>query len=176
MRKLTSALAVVLLAAALLSTGCMTAQDWRDKRIADNPSLFMQLDPGAQYRAQTGQVVPGDTQTAVWFAFGSPDKKTSSATASGVVETWDYYRSVPESYYVLMPDPPPPPPPPPPGPRMPPPPPHHHRPHYRPLYMTPAGYAPATPGWHYEERTRYVSVLARQVQFVNGICSLINHY
>lgn len=163
-------LAVAVFAVLLLS-GCMTEQELRDKRIADNQVLFLQLDEGAKYRAQTGQVVPGDTQTAVWFAYGNPGKKTSSSTAAGVVELWEYYRSVPEGYYVMVPDPPPPPPP---RPGDPPPRHHYHPPSY--IWTTPPGYAIAPPGWHYEERTRYVSVLAKQVQFVNGICSLINIY
>ena len=146
--------------------GCMTEQELRDKRIAANQAVFLQLDAGAQGRARIGQVAIGDNSTTVWFAFGEPDKKSSSTTAAGTVEVWDYYTSVPQYYYELEPNPPPP------DPR------DRHARHYYDsrLFYVPPGLPPPPPGWHYEEATRYVPVLKRQCQFTNGLCTLINVY
>ncbi len=149
-----------LLAAIALLSGCMTEQELRDQRIAENQTVFLQLDAGAQARARSGQVTIGDTHTAVWFAYGEPNKKSSSVSASGTVEVWDYYTSVPQYYYELEPNPPPDP---------------YDR-GRRFYFSIPAGYPPPPPGFHYEERTRYVDALKRQFQFVNGLCTLINTY
>ncbi len=146
--------------------GCMTEQELRDQRIADNQAVFLQLDAGARSRAQIGQVAIGDNSTTVWFAFGEPDKKSSSTTAAGTVEVWDYYTSVPQDTYTLAQNPPPP------DPR------DRHARHYYDsrMFYVPPGSPPPPPGWHYEETTQYVPVLKRQFQFVNGVCTLINTY
>ena len=164
--KSTTLFAIGSMALGMLLAGCMSEQELRDKRIAENQTLFMQLDPAARSRAQFAQIAIGDTQTAVWFAYGEPDKKTSSVSAAGTVEIWDYYTSVPQETYVLVANPPPP------DPRD-----GRGRHHFDAFsFVIPPGYAPPPPGWHYEEDTEYVTALKRQFQFVNGLCTLINTY
>lgn len=141
---------VALAAMALALSGCMTAAERRAERIQQNQVVFMRLDAATQSRVSQGLIAIGDTTDAVWLALGSPNSKTSDITAESSVEVWQYHRSEPEQYSVLVADPPPP--------GVPPPP--------------PGAPVPA----HYETRTRYVSVVGLQIQFDNGRVSRIQQF
>ena len=143
------------LPAAILLTGCVTAEQRRADRIQRNQTVFQQLAPEAQQRAAAGTFAISDPAAAVWFALGEPSTKSVTATAEGSFETWTYTRYASEPYEVLVHDIPPPPPPGPPGYRPPPPP---------PVFS------------HYETRYRTVQVPAMQIVFSNGLVSQITTF
>ena len=156
--KFNTAIAAVAAATLLLATGCMTEAELRAERISNNVQAFSYLDQATQARVQQGYIQLGDSSSAAWFAFGDPGTKSSQIVSNGVYEVWNYFRSVPEYYDELVPpDPPPPPPRPSPDGRVPPPPPPQR-------------------GWHYEQRTRYVEQLSRQLMFSNDQCVGIFEY
>lgn len=133
------------------AAGCMTDAEIRQRRIEQNIVLFSQLPPDAQQRVSVGSIAVGDTQAAVWLAWGEPNAKSYGANANGSFEVWQYTKTVSEPYQVLVYDPPPPPPPP-----------GHHR-HHPPRFQS----------YHYETQYRYVRVPARQVDFYNGIVTQV---
>lgn len=137
-------------------TGCMTAAELRQKRIEENPELFAQLDPASQARIAAGSIAIGDSQTAVWFALGEPDRRTYQTSVAGTTELWNYMRTESQPYQTRVYDPLPPPPPP--------------RPHG---YPPPP---PPRPSWHYETHYMYYDVLDRQIQFQNGVVVLIQQF
>lgn len=134
-------------AALMLSTGCLTSEQLRAKRIEEHAAVFAQLPAEAQMRVQAGTIAIGDSATAAWFAFGEPAAKATNTTADGSTEMWTYMRTVSEPYQVLVYEQFPPPPPPRPGMRPPPPP-------------------PAIP--HYETHYRFKEVPAMQITFLDG--------
>ncbi len=144
-----------LLAAAVLS-GCITAEQRRAERIANNPQIFGQLSEEARARASAGTFAIGDPAATVWFALGEPASRSATTTAEGTYETWLYTRLVSEPYEVLVLDRPPPPPPGPYGRRGPPPPP------------------PPFP--HYETRYRTVQVPAMQIVMSGGLVAQVTSY
>lgn len=137
-------------------TGCMTAAELRQKRIEENPELFAQLDVLTQQRIAAGSIAIGDSQTAVWFALGEPEKRTYQTSAAGTTELWNYMRTEAQPYQARVYDPPPPPPPP--------------RPHG---YPPPP---PPRPSWHYETHYMYYDVIDKQIQFQNGAVVLIQQF
>ena len=76
------ALAIV----ALILTSCATPQD----RISDHPDLYQTLSPRDQALVSQGQIRTGMSRTAVWLAWGSPDRKIVDNMGAGRRETWVY--------------------------------------------------------------------------------------
>lgn len=140
------------LSATLFFIGCATEQELRDKRIAENQPTFLKLSNEEQSRSRIGQVAIGDSTTAVWFAWGKPDKKFSTTNKDGSTENWEYHKEDSKTVYELVPD----------------------RPHER--YTVPYGCQVPQPGWHYEPRTVYVPIIEKFVQFFNGRATQINIY
>jgi hypothetical protein len=80
----TSTLAVV--AAALILTSCSTPQT----RISDRPDLYQSLSHKDQALVSQGQIRIGMSRTAVWLAWGSPDRRIVGNMGGGPTETWLY--------------------------------------------------------------------------------------
>src|SRR5712675_952512 len=79
----------------LILTGCSTPQT----RISEHPDLYQSLSPRDQALVNQEQVRIGMSRTAVWLAWGSPDRKIVGNMGGGRTETWiyTYYASYP--YY-----------------------------------------------------------------------------
>src|SRR5690348_3940196 len=80
----TSTLAVV--AGALILTSCSTPQT----RISDRPDLYQSLSHKDQALVSQGQIRIGMSRTAVWLAWGSPDRRIVGNMGGGPTETWLY--------------------------------------------------------------------------------------
>ena len=78
---------------ALVLTSCSTPQT----RIYDHPDLYQTLSHRDQALVGQGQVRIGMPRTAVWLAWGSPDRKIVGNMGGGPTETWIY------SYYATYP-------------------------------------------------------------------------
>jgi hypothetical protein len=78
---------------ALVLTSCSTPQT----RISDHPDLYQTLSHRDQALVGQGQVRIGMPRTAVWLAWGSPDRKIVGNMGGGPTETWIY------SYYATYP-------------------------------------------------------------------------
>jgi hypothetical protein len=79
-------LAFALASVALTLTGCSTQQT----RISDHPDLYQSLSPREQTLVSQGQIRTGMSRTAVWLAWGSPDRRVVGNTGAGRRETWVY--------------------------------------------------------------------------------------
>jgi hypothetical protein len=79
-------LAFALASVALTLTGCSTQQT----RISDHPDLYQSLSRREQTLVSQGQIRTGMSRTAVWLAWGSPDRKVVGNTGAGRRETWVY--------------------------------------------------------------------------------------
>jgi hypothetical protein len=77
---------LVLATVALILTSCSTPQT----RISDHPDLYQSLSPGDQTLVSQGQIRTGMSRTAVWLAWGSPDRKIVGNIGAGRRETWIY--------------------------------------------------------------------------------------
>ncbi|HVD96036.1 MAG TPA: hypothetical protein VNE84_07870 [Candidatus Limnocylindria bacterium] len=77
----------------LVLTSCSTPQT----RISDHPDLYQTLSHRDQALVGQGQVRIGMPRTAVWLAWGSPDRKIVGNMGGGPTETWIY------SYYATYP-------------------------------------------------------------------------
>ena len=73
-------------AAALVVTGCSTPQT----RISEHPDLYQSLSQRDQALVTQGQIRIGMSKTAVWLAWGSPDRKIVGNMGGGPTETWLY--------------------------------------------------------------------------------------
>jgi hypothetical protein len=71
---------------ALIVASCATPQD----RISDHPDLYQTLSPRDQALVSQGQIRTGMSRTAVWLAWGSPDRKIVGSMGAGRRETWVY--------------------------------------------------------------------------------------
>jgi len=78
---------------ALVLTSCSTPQT----RISDHPDLYQTLSHRDRALVGQGQVRIGMPRTAVWLAWGSPDRKIVGNMGGGPTETWIY------SYYATYP-------------------------------------------------------------------------
>jgi len=76
----------VLATGALILTSCSTPQT----RISDHPDLYQSLSPRDQALVGQGQIRTGMSRTAVWLAWGSPDRKIVGNMGAGRTETWLY--------------------------------------------------------------------------------------
>jgi hypothetical protein len=80
----TSTLAVV--AGAFILTSCSTPQT----RISEHPDLYQSLSHKDQALVNQGQIRIGMSRTAVWLAWGSPDRRIVGNMGGGPTETWLY--------------------------------------------------------------------------------------
>jgi hypothetical protein len=80
---------------ALILASCSTPQT----RISDHPDLYQSLSPRDQALVGQGQIRIGMSRTAVWLAWGSPDRKIVGNMGAGRNETWLYI------YYATYPYP-----------------------------------------------------------------------
>jgi hypothetical protein len=83
----------------LILTSCSTPQT----RISEHPDLYQTLSHRDQALVGQGQVRIGMSRSAVWLAWGSPDRKIVGNMGGGPTETWiyTYYASYP--YYPYYP-------------------------------------------------------------------------
>jgi hypothetical protein len=79
-----STLAVVM--GTLVLTSCSTPQT----RISEHPDLYQSLSDRDQALVSQGQIRIGMSRTAVWLAWGSPDRRIVGNMGSGPTETWLY--------------------------------------------------------------------------------------
>jgi hypothetical protein len=80
---------------ALVLTSCSTPQT----RISDHPDLYQTLSHRDQALVGQGQVRIGMPRTAVWLAWGSPDRKIVGNMGGGPTETWIYIYYATYPYY-----------------------------------------------------------------------------
>jgi outer membrane protein assembly factor BamE (lipoprotein component of BamABCDE complex) len=80
---------------ALILTSCSTPQT----RISEHPDLYQSLSHRDQSLVGQGQVRIGMSRTAVWLAWGSPDRKIVGNMGGGPTETWLYIYYVTYPYY-----------------------------------------------------------------------------
>lgn len=71
---------------ALILTSCSTPQT----RISADPDLYQSLSHRDQALVSAGQIRIGMSRTAVWVAWGSPDRKIVGNMGGGPTETWLY--------------------------------------------------------------------------------------
>jgi hypothetical protein len=72
--------------AALILTSCSTPET----RISEHPDLYQSLSNKDQALVTQGQIRIGMSRTAVWLAWGSPDRKIVGNMGGGATETWLY--------------------------------------------------------------------------------------
>jgi len=94
-RFLVTASTVALTTGALILTSCSTPQT----RISEHPDLYHSLSHRDQALVGQGQVRIGMSRTAVWLAWGSPDRKVVANIGGGPRETWAYIYYVTYPYY-----------------------------------------------------------------------------
>ena len=70
----------------LVLTGCSTPQT----RISDRPDLYQSLSQKDQALVSQGQIRIGMSKTAVWLAWGSPERRIVGNRGGGPMETWLY--------------------------------------------------------------------------------------
>jgi hypothetical protein len=85
--------------AAIILTSCSTPET----RISDHPDLYQSLSHRDQALATQGQIRIGMSRTAVWLAWGSPDRKILGNMGGGPTETWVYVYYATYSYYPFAP-------------------------------------------------------------------------
>jgi hypothetical protein len=71
---------------ALSLTSCSTPQT----RISEHPDLYQSLSHRDQALVNQGQIRIGMSRTAVWLAWGSPDRRIVGNMGGGPTETWLY--------------------------------------------------------------------------------------
>jgi hypothetical protein len=86
---------LVVATGALILSSCSTPQT----RISNHPDLYQSLSSRDQALVNQGQIRTGMSRTAVWLAWGSPDRKIVGNMGAGRRETWlyIYYETYP--YY-----------------------------------------------------------------------------
>jgi outer membrane protein assembly factor BamE (lipoprotein component of BamABCDE complex) len=80
---------------ALILTSCSTPQT----RISEHLGLYQSLSRRDQTLVSQGQIRIGMSRTAVWLAWGSPDRKIVSNIGRGPTETWIYVYYATYPYY-----------------------------------------------------------------------------
>jgi hypothetical protein len=86
---------LVLATGALILTSCSTPQT----RISDHPDLYQSLSSKDQALVSQGQIRTGMSRTAVWLAWGLPDRKIVGNLGTGRRETWVYIYYATYPYY-----------------------------------------------------------------------------
>lgn len=71
-------------------TGCMSAQYFRDHRIAENQQLYDSFNPEVRKKISLGQVDIGFTGDMVRLAWGTPDHVFIRTTENGRSIVWIY--------------------------------------------------------------------------------------
>ena len=94
-RFLIQASTLVLASGAIILSSCSTPQT----RISEHPDLYQSLSARDQALVSQGQIRTGMSRTAVWLAWGSPDRKVVGNMGAGRGETWAYI------YYATYPYP-----------------------------------------------------------------------
>jgi hypothetical protein len=84
---------------ALILTSCSTPQT----RISEHPDLYQTLSQRDQALVNQGQIRIGMSRTAVWLAWGSPDRKIVGNMGGGPTETWVYVYYATYPYYPFAP-------------------------------------------------------------------------
>src|SRR4030095_11356865 len=84
---------------ALILTSCSTPQT----RISDHPDLYQSLSQTDQALVSQGQIRIGMSRTAVWLAWGSPNRKIVGNMGCGATETWLYIYYATYPYYPFAP-------------------------------------------------------------------------
>src|SRR6478672_9401002 len=84
-----------LAAGTLILTGCSTPET----RISEHPDLYQSLSHRDQALASQGEIRIGMSRTAVWLAWGSPDRKIVGNMGGGPTETWIYIYYATYPYY-----------------------------------------------------------------------------
>src|SRR4029077_15709802 len=98
-RFLLRASTLVLATGALTLTSCSTPQT----RISEHPDFYQSLSPRDQALVSQGQIRIGMSRTAVWLAWGSPDRKIIGNMGAGRRETWVYVYYATYPYYPFEP-------------------------------------------------------------------------
>ena len=107
------ALAFVLLSLVVILSGCVSAQEWRDRRAQEHPEWLEGLSAADQARILGGHIAIGDSSGAVWIALGTPSHTALQASANSTNVVWSYTEM--ETYlagthtYIVHDYPPPPP-------------------------------------------------------------------
>ena len=70
----------------LVLASCSTPQT----RISEHPALYQSLSHKDQALVSQGQIRIGMSRTAVWLAWGSPDRRIVGNMGGGPTETWLY--------------------------------------------------------------------------------------
>ena len=86
-------------AGAIVFTSCSTPQT----RISDHPDFYQSLSQRDQALVSQGQIRIGMSRTAVWLAWGSPDRKIVGNMGGGPTETWIYVYYATSPYYPFEP-------------------------------------------------------------------------
>jgi hypothetical protein len=86
-----------LAAGAFILASCSTPQT----RISEHPDVYQSLSHRDQALVSQGQIRIGMSRTAVWLAWGSPDRKIIGNVGGRPTETWlyVYYATYPYWYY-----------------------------------------------------------------------------
>jgi hypothetical protein len=71
---------------ALILTSCSTPE----ARISEHSDLYQSLSHRDQMLVSQGQIRAGMSRTAVWLAWGSPDRKIMGNMGGNPIETWLY--------------------------------------------------------------------------------------
>jgi hypothetical protein len=98
-RSFLRATASAVAAGALILTSCSTPQT----RISDHPDLYQSISHRDQTLINQGQIRIGMSRTAVWLAWGSPDRKIIGNMGGGTTETWVYIYYANYPYYPYEP-------------------------------------------------------------------------
>jgi hypothetical protein len=91
---LSKALIFGLCTGAIALTGCSTVES----RISDHPDIYQSLSPRDQALVSHGQIRSGMPRSAVWLAWGDPDRRISGNMRGHETETWIYVNYAPAPY------------------------------------------------------------------------------
>jgi hypothetical protein len=93
---LSKALITGIALSALVLASCSTTET----RISGHPEIYQTLSPSDQALVSQGQIRAGMSPSAVWLAWGSPDRKIVGNMRGRPTETWIYvqYTSYPYPY------------------------------------------------------------------------------
>lgn len=79
----------------LILASCSTPQT----RISDHPELYQGLSPRDQALVNQERIRAGMSRSAVWLAWGSPDRKIIANIHGRAMETWIYTNYMTYPYY-----------------------------------------------------------------------------
>jgi len=84
---------IMVLIACCALTACMSAQYYRDRRIAENPEVFNSFSPEIREKVSIGQIDIGFNEDMVRLAWGPPDRIYTRTTEKGETTGWTYSSS-----------------------------------------------------------------------------------